>query len=73
MAGQFCRGSAITLSCPAGMMERLRSSAVTEFATMMQIVPVGSDARRAAALAQFFAPVLRLLGLLGLLWRRANV
>ncbi len=40
---------------------------------MMQIVPVGSDARRAAALAQFFAPVLRLLGLLGLLWRRANV
>lgn len=33
---------------------------------MMQIVPVGSDARRAAAFARVFGPTLRLMGAIGL-------
>lgn len=33
---------------------------------MMQIVPVGSHARRAAAVVQFFAPLLRMFDAVGL-------
>ncbi len=33
---------------------------------MMQIVPVGSHARRAAAVAQFFGPVLRVFNAVGM-------
>jgi hypothetical protein len=48
------------------MMQTSRRSPATEFATMMQIVPVGSHARRAAAVAQFFSPVLRMFDAVGL-------
>jgi len=47
------------------MMPTSPRSPATEFATMMQIVPVGSHARRAAAVAQFFAPVLRMFDAVG--------
>jgi hypothetical protein len=48
------------------MMPSSRRSPATEFFTMMQIVPVGSHARRAAAVAQFFGPVLRMRNALGM-------
>lgn len=48
------------------MMPASHSNPATEFATMMQIVPVGSHARRAAAFARVFSPVLRVLGAVGL-------
>jgi len=48
------------------MMPSSRHSPATEFFTMMQIVPVGSHARRAAAVAQFFGPVLRMRNALGM-------
>jgi hypothetical protein len=41
------------------MMPVSPSSTATESATMMQIVPVGSHARRAAALARFVGPMVR--------------